>query len=133
MSRRVRRGGGKTMIDTGRLKNSHVAAVLDPRTLSIGTNVKYARPLYLGFHGTVQIPQHLRRVTSRDVRMPMRRVSRKTGRAYTAAVQVASGFAVVRAHTARRNLPARNPLVVQPEDLMILVAMAEQHLAREQR
>lgn len=130
-SLRVLTRGGKTLIKSGRLKNSFVAALVDERTLVIGTNVQYHPPHELGFDGTVQIPQHLRRVKSRDVRQTQVRTSAKTGRQYTASMTLATGFTVVKAHAAHLRIPARPALVVQEDDLRVLVGLGERHLAVE--
>ena len=59
----------------------------------ISASARYARVHEMGFRGTVQVPEHLRRVRSRDVRQGRRLIGR--------------GFAVVRAHPMRMNVPER--------------------------
>ncbi len=120
--------GGKTLIDTARLKNSMVAAVTGPTTLRVGTNVRYAAVHQFGFSGTVQIPEHLRRVRSRDIRGSEIRVSPKTGKRYKAHPKIARGFAVVKAHAAHLRIPARPFLVVQDADDRMWVRLAEKYL-----
>jgi phage virion morphogenesis protein len=118
---------GKTLIKSGRLKNSIVAAVTGPRTLSVGTNVKYAAVHQLGFSGTVQIPEHLRRVKTRNV-YQVKTAQTVSGRKIRSRRKIASGFTVVKAHPANMRIPARPYLVAQTEDMEILQGMMERHL-----
>jgi phage gpG-like protein len=108
---RARTRGGKTLIKSGRLKNSIVAALTGDRTLQVGTNVKYAAIHQLGFSGTVQIPEHIRRVT----RAFGRRLKTPT-------------YATVRGHPAHMRIPARPFLVAQEEDLEIWKGMLGRHM-----
>jgi len=119
--------GGKTLIKTARLKDSIVAAVTGPRTLSVGTNVKYAAVHQLGFSGTVQIPEHLRRVKTRNV-YQVKTAQTVSGRKIRSRRKIASGFTVVKAHPAHMRIPARPYLVAQAEDMEILQGMMERHL-----
>ena len=63
-SKRALREGGKTLIDTARLKNSMTMRVLG-RSLTVGTNVKYARIHQLGgkLDKNVTVKQHYRYIT----------------------------------------------------------------------
>ena len=63
-SKRALREGGKTLIDTARLKNSMTMRVLG-RSLTVGTNVKYARIHQLGgkLNNNVTVKQHYRYIT----------------------------------------------------------------------
>ncbi|MBI4242252.1 MAG: phage virion morphogenesis protein [Candidatus Rokubacteria bacterium] len=124
---RAMRGGGKTLIKTARLKNSIVATVTGPRSLSVGTNVKYAAVHQLGFSGTVQIPEHIRRVKSRNV-YRVKTATTVSGRKIRSRRKIASGFAVVKAHPAHMRIPARPFLVAQDEDMEILKGMLERHI-----
>jgi phage gpG-like protein len=119
--------GGKTLIKSGQLKNSTVAQVTGPRTLSVGTNVKYAAVHQLGFSGTVQIPEHLRRVKSRNL-YQVKTAQTVSGKKIRSRRKIASGFTVVKAHPAHMRIPARPFLVAQEEDLGILQGMIERRL-----
>ena len=103
--------GGKTLIDSTRLKTSIVASVTGPRTLRLGTNVAYAAVHQLGFAGNMTVPQHIRRVT----RAFGRRLKTPT-------------YATVRQHQRLVRIPARPFLVAQAEDLEILRGMLERHI-----
>ncbi len=124
---RVIKHGGKTLIKSGRGKNSIVANVTGARTLSIGTNVGYMDVQHTGIDRVVQIPEHIRRVRSRDVyrTMAVRTVS---GRTIRSRRRISSGITTVRPHPAHMRIPARPFLMAQPEDLEILRGMLEGHL-----
>lgn len=109
---RALRQGGKTLIKSGRLKNSIVASVMGPRTLRLGTNVAYAAVHQLGFAGNMTVPEHVRRVT----RAFGRRLKTPT-------------YATVRQHQRLVRIPARPFLVAQDEDVEILKGMLERHVA----
>lgn len=123
----------QTLIDRGILKNSFqrpsALTMLDPRTMSLGTNVPYAAVHQEGFYGAVQVGEHTRRVRSRDVAGMVVRVSKKTGKPYKAKVRIALGFCIVRAHAVQMRIPARPFLVVQPEDYEAWAEMAEKYIA----
>jgi len=63
-SGRALREGGKTLVDTARLKNSMTMRVLG-KVLTVGTNVKYARIHQLGgkLDKNVTVKQHYRYIT----------------------------------------------------------------------
>ena len=110
-SMRAIRKGGKTLIDTARLKNSIVAQVIGDRTLRVGTNVAYAAAHQFGFSGTVTVPEHIRMVRQAFGRRLPQPVAAR-----------------VRQHSRRLRLPARPFVLVQDEDLVILRQMVEAHL-----
>jgi phage gpG-like protein len=98
-SARARREGGQTLVDTARLKNSIHPGRITARSVRVGTDVVYAAAHHFGFTGTVRIPAHRRVITQAfGKRLATPRV-----------VQV-------RAHTARRTIPAREFMLLQPED-----------------
>jgi phage gpG-like protein len=127
-SLRVLLKGGKTLIDTARLKNSVVAAVTGPTTMAIGTNVAYAAAHQLGFTGVVQIPAHVRFVRTRDRIMYEETHSTRTGKAYVKRSKFASGFTTVRAHPAHLRIPRRPFLVVQESDRAAFYELLARHL-----
>jgi len=129
---RARTRGGKTLIDTARLKNSIVPRVEAADTLRIGTTLPYAAAHQLGVAGAVQVPQHLRRVASRDVHQRQVRIS-ASGKKRMVRRKIASGFAVVKAHVRNLRIPARPFLAVQDADVEILRAMLARHATGEER
>lgn len=100
-SQRVKKEGGQTLSDTGRLRGSFTVRAYPDRA-EVGTNVVYAAIHQAGFEGTIDIAAHIRKVKSRDVRE-----SRKI---------TAKGIGYVRAHARRLNMPARPFLMIQDED-----------------
>lgn len=97
---------GQTLVDTARLRNS-ITAKAFPDRAEAGTNVKYAGVHQFGFKGTVSIPQHTRKVKSRNVYENREGKKKKT----------ASGITIVKAHTTKMNIPARPFMMVQDEDI----------------
>lgn len=74
---------------------------------SIGTQVKYARVHEFGFSGSVQVPQHERKII---VGTGTQTVTTKSGRQYKKKV-VIGGTTTVKAHSRKMNLPARRPIL----------------------
>lgn len=108
--RTARARTGKVLYDTGTLANSIKVLVAGNRTLSLGTNLKYAAIHQLG--GTINIPG------IRPVRAHALRWFLPGGKAVFAKKAAP--------HTVR--IPARPYLVAQPEDLEILQAMIDRHV-----
>jgi len=104
-SKRALREGGKTLIDTARLKNSIHMKVWGKILLRVGTNVEYAAIQHLGgrIEQNVTVKQHYRIMrTAFGNSIPARRV-------------------LVRAHPrkAKIKLPARPFLMAQGSDIRI--------------
>jgi phage gpG-like protein len=118
----------KTLVDTGTLQNSIQVRAVDARSVTVGTNVRYAAVHQEGFHQTVAVPQHLRHIRRRDVAGMVERISKKTGAVYTRKEAIARGFAVVKAHNVRMTIPPRPFLVVQPASYAVWERMLTQHI-----
>lgn len=129
---RARRGKGRLLRFNATLQNSLQQAaalrITGPRSLEIGTNVQYAAAHQFGFTGTVQIPEHLRRVRSRDVWARVERTSKKTGKRYKQRVVVQKGTTTVHAHPAHLRIPPRPFLMIQPEDWRMIEQTLDAHL-----
>ncbi|MFQ5765772.1 MAG: phage virion morphogenesis protein, partial [Rhodospirillales bacterium] len=111
-SRRARRRGGKTLIDTARLMRSVVSRVLNPSTLAVGTSVIYARVHQFGVDRTVTVPD-----TVRIVRQAFGR-------------PISPRQVLFKSHRRRMRIPARPFLVFQEEDLQILRKILVSHLTK---
>ncbi len=135
--RMSQRGPSTLGVVTGRLRRSvsrSRARVFGHQIIgAIGTNVEYAGVHEFGFTGKVEIGQFTRRNRSGDIysvrgaevsrRMALRmgilhqsqagQQARESGRysfSRRKAMEVASGFAVVKAHTREMKIPARAPI-----------------------
>lgn len=96
-SQRVKKSGGKTLVISGRLKNS-VAKKVDSKSLRIGTNLGYAAPNQFGATGTAAVRAHKRKIQTAFGK------------------KIAPTEVEVRAHTRKMNLPARPFIVLQKSD-----------------
>jgi len=112
-SGRALREGGKTLVDTARLKSSMTMRVLK-RTLTVGTNVKYARIHQLGgkLDKNVTIRQHYRYITKAFGR-PVK--GRKV---------------LVKQHQRQQDMyiPARPFLMVQSQDMRVMKRIVAEYI-----
>ncbi|MDQ7799542.1 MAG: phage virion morphogenesis protein [Candidatus Edwardsbacteria bacterium] len=107
---------GRILVVSGQLKNS-ISERSDNDQAVVGTNKYYAAAHQFGFDGTVAIPQHTRRVKSRNVYGREERTSKKTEKKYQARTLVATGVTTVKAHSVDMNIPARPFLKITAGDL----------------
>ncbi len=104
---------GKLGVRSGRLRSSlrrSKAAINSDGSVvgSIGTNVEYMAAHEYGFEGEVNVRAHRRRVESRD--RFAQRLTKAGKPSKQRGEKIASGFALVRAHRAKRKIPARAPI-----------------------
>ncbi len=116
VSKRAAAEGGQTLVDKGLLKQSIASARLQitDRSVSLGTNVRYAAAHHFGFSGSVQIPEHKRLIKEafgRKLKFPV--------------------YAIVRAHMAQRNIPARPFMLLQADDEADMREEVAVYLAKE--
>lgn len=113
-SKRAKKTGDKTLIDTARLKNS-ISMRVSGDTLTVGTPVKYARIQQLG--GKIN--------KNATVKKHWRTISQAFGRT------IPSQRVLVPSHSRRMNLaiPARPFLMVQDSDHRILKKIMLDHIA----
>lgn len=117
--------GGQTLLGSGRLMKSITNPQVTESKITIGSNLPYARIHQEGFDGSQNVRGHVRRVKSRNVFGKEQRVSKKTGKAYTARAVIAQGIAHVKPFAREMKMPARPYLVVQTEDMQKSVRILE--------
>ena len=112
-SHRAKATGGQTLVKTARLKNS-VNMQVSGKTLTVGTNVKYARIHHLGgkIKENVTVKQHYRYMT------------KAFGR------PIEGKRVMVKSHQRKMNtnIPARPFLVIQDEDWRVMERIVADHL-----
>jgi phage gpG-like protein len=103
-----RNTGRAILIASGRLRRSIRVIASTPSSVTIGTDVPYARAHNEGFRGTVQVPEHTRN-RYRKVKYGTGIFSIKTRRERQRTVKevVEGGEIKVKAHPKRMNLPRR--------------------------
>jgi phage gpG-like protein len=106
--------GHKLLIDTGHMRNS-IGSVASGDTVTLGTNVKYAKWQQFGWTGTQQVRDY-----TYAGRMGLGRMitTNKLGRKQTVTRKIAGpGVPIhVKAHKRLISIPARPFLVFRPED-----------------
>ncbi|MBI1408124.1 MAG: phage virion morphogenesis protein [Caulobacter sp.] len=103
--------GGVTLTDTGRLKDSFIAASTAD-TAEVGSNVVYAPPHQFGRSGIEEVAGHTRLIREAFGK-PLR----------------AGVYQTVRPHSRKLNLPARPMLGLSEDDRGDILDLAEQHIA----
>ena len=114
-SARAKKEGGKTLVDTARLKNS-ITMKVEPKKLTVGSNVIYAAIHDLGgnISKNVLISEHRRHITQAFGK------------------PISGRKVLVRAHQRRMNLdmPQREFLIVQDEDYRIFTRIFQDYLTK---
>lgn len=112
-SKRALAEGGKTLLDTARLKNSMTMRVLG-KVLTVGTNVKYARIHQLGgkLDKNVTVRQHYRNIT------------KAFGR------PIEGRKVLIKQHSRQQDMyiPARPFLMIQPGDMRIMKRIVAEYV-----
>jgi phage gpG-like protein len=108
-SQRVKKQGGKTLIQTGELKNS-VWYLADNKTLRVGSNKKYAAPNQFGVKGTQRVGSYTKRIESAFGK------------------KIAPRTVNVKAHTRKQNIPARPFIIALPSDLAYISRTALKYI-----
>jgi len=97
--------GRNLLIQSGRLRRSIKITNVSANTVTIGTDVPYAKAHNEGFKGVVQVKEYTRN------RYGKQKIGtgklRKNGKERMKTVQVITGNSTVKAHTMRMNLPRR--------------------------
>jgi hypothetical protein len=118
-ARKLSRRGANTLgVITNRLRGSirRTDAVISGQSVTgaIGSNVRYLGPHEFGFEGDVKVKAHRAKNAATDILLIAggRQIRRweLIGSGATRARQIASGTAMVRAHTRHMKIPARAPL-----------------------
>ena len=105
--------GGKTLQDTGSLATS-ISQTYDNDKAIVGTNKIYAAIHQFGFHGSVSVKSHIRKIKSRDIRQGKK--------------IIAKGITTVKEHSKTMNIPQRPFLKLTEEDLETIKMAIIEHL-----
>lgn len=103
-----RNRGRAILIDTGRLRRSIRVISATQSSVTIGTDVPYARAHNEGFRGTVTVPAHTRsKYEKLKVGTGVFSIKTKNERTRTEKRAVEGGDITVKSYTKRMNLPRR--------------------------
>lgn len=107
VSRRAKRQGGRTLVDTSRLQKEATTPQVDAKGITFGSTLPGAAAHQYGFDDDVTVRAHRRKVHSRDI-VRGKGTSRK---------KVASGVAFVNTFTRRMKMPKRPYIVFLGQDI----------------
>jgi len=125
-SKRAERHGGKTLVDTARLKNS-ITKSAEPARVRVGTNVKYAAVHQFGAAKgsfgtfTYRVREHQRKRRAKSFAPAPKRGGKRPNLTTVMGMDFAAPYITVKAHDRTAalpwgDIPARPFLVVQDED-----------------
>jgi phage gpG-like protein len=104
-SKAKRNNGRAILVDTGRLRRSIRITSISTGSVTVGTDVPYARAHNEGFRGTVNVKAHTRNKYGKEKTGSGKFTKKGVERMKT--VQKISGTGQVKAHTRKVNLPKR--------------------------
>jgi len=114
-SRRAKREGGQTLIDTGRLMKDSSMPQVQGKTIVLGSTLKYAAAMHFGINEDQTVKAHTRRVASRNTFTRIEAVSKKTGKTYKKRVIGSEGITFVGEFKRHMLIPAR-PIYILPDN-----------------